>query len=150
MKKRIAVVFIVMVLLLLGVLTFLSIPKHLSGNYMVCSIEGKVKKVELDITIHRGMFKSKGITGKIIFDGTEYISVEDAYKNGPSGRGQFVIPTPNVFDITESIYIDEIGKNMKYIWLHEVSSKGQYSYFGPAKSIGEMNEITRMILEAWE
>ena len=55
MKKRIAVVFIVMVLLLLGVLTFLSIPKHLSGNYMVCSIEGKVKKVELDITIHRGM-----------------------------------------------------------------------------------------------
>lgn len=31
---------------------------------MVCSIDGKVKKVELDITIHRGMFKNKGITGK--------------------------------------------------------------------------------------
>lgn len=39
---------------------------------------------------------------------------------------------------------------MKYIWLHEVGSKGQYSFFGPAKSIEEMNEITRMILEAWE
>ena len=152
MKKRIAVVSIVMVLLLLGVLTFLSIPKHVSENYMVCSTEGEVKKVELNITIHRGMFKNKGITGKIIFDGTEYISVEDAYKNGPSGRGQFVIPTLNAFDITESIYIEEIetGKNMKYIWLHEVGEKGHYSYFGPAKSIEEMNEITRMILEAWE
>ena len=54
--------------------------------------------------------------------------------------------------ILQRALIEEIEteKNMKYIWLHEVGSKGQYSYFGPAKSIEEMNEITRMILEAWE
>ena len=76
--------------------------------------------------------------------------MEDAYENGPSGRAQFVIPTLNPFDITESIYIEELGKDMEYIWLHEVGSKAEESYFGPAETKEGLEEIMHMILNTWE
>lgn len=87
------------------------------------------------------MLKNKGTTKKVLFDGTEYTSVEDANEKGPKGRGQFLIPTLNPFNIKESICIKETLKDMEYIWLHEVGSKGACFYFGPAKTKKESNEI---------
>ena len=36
---------------------------------------------------------------------------------------------------------EELGKDMEYIWLHEVGSKAEESYFGPAETKEGLEEM---------
>lgn len=145
MKKRtIAGVVIALVLVAVGIVS--SIPRKVTGSYMLCSSTGEVKEAVFDIAINRGLLSGKGNNGKIVFNGVEYISEEDAYVRGPSGRDRFVVPTTSPIDITKSLYLVELGDDEEYIWLQEINENGQNSYYGPAQSIEELTAIYEKIL----
>ncbi len=150
MKKiTIAGIMISLVLVVVGIV--ISIPRKVTGSYMLCSRTGEVKEVVFDFTINKGLLSKKGITGKIVFNGVEYVSQNDTFGKGlkvkePIGPGWFVVPTKRPIDTTKRLYIAALGEDEEYIWLHEVDDNGQNSYFGPAQSLDEIVEIEEKIL----
>lgn len=159
MKPKKSVIIIVSVfaflLIVLGAGIFIARPKHVYAEYTVCSENGDTKEVVLDVTIYKKWFANKKLlgfrkmTGKITFDGTEYVDPYGEYNKRfnlwtEGGWITFVIPGTDLMDIKQRrLYVWIKNDKLEYIMLTEDNpeEQEQYSYYGPADTVEKQKEI---------
>lgn len=161
--KKIAVNVFIFLLIVLGAGIFIARPKHIHAEYTVCSAEGETKEVILDVRVHKKWF-AKGkllavwkLTGKIIFDGTEYVDPYGVYnKNGTvwaeGGSIQFVVPTSDLMELRQRIDLNMKNEDLETICLNVDDGSRRVFYFGPADTVEKQKEIMDDMVnngEAW-
>lgn len=107
----------------------------------VCTLEGDVLEVELDVTLRRHLWKPIGSHGKIIIDGVEYVNINDLYPKS-SIKTQtpihfFQIPSLYALDRGETLELHPAGNRLDQFMLSVVRSGVTFTYFGPAASKAE-------------
>ncbi|MCH5273066.1 MAG: hypothetical protein J1E35_05275 [Lachnospiraceae bacterium] len=109
----------------------------------------------MDVTVHKKWFVNKKLlsfqklTGKITFDGTEYVDPYGEYNKRSKlwpegGRIQFVIPGTDSMDIKQRLYVWIKNEKLEYVMIQEVDSDNpeeQYIYYGPADTTEKQKEI---------
>ncbi len=139
-SKIIVVSLIIILLLILGILLFR--PISYQAETTVCSLSGQALPVEFDITLHKYPLGSNKITGQIILNGKEYISVSDLYPNHQISSYVFHIPTGNAIENWENTIILDLYKNsFDYYVLYVMEPDNSCAYYGPASSLQEVEEI---------
>lgn len=163
-RKKVAIIVVsvfVVLLIVLGAGIYIARPKHVYAEYTVCSAEGETKEVILDVTVHKRWFAKKKLlavwklTGKIIFDGTEYVDPYGVYNKNrelwkEGGAILFVVPTLNLIELQQQIDLSMKNEDLEDIWIHVSDGNQQASYFGPADTIERQKEIADDIVNNWE
>ena len=147
MKKKYKVMLMLLIVVGIGICIYFNLSTKVYKEYNVCSYEGDVKEIILDITIKKKLFKNDIITGKLIFEGKEYFSAREVYKNWSSSRNEFIIPTSRPIDINDEIYLNIYDEKKEILWIHVVNQNGQCSYFGPADNLEEVGKISEEIVK---
>lgn len=149
-KRKIKVLSIFFTaILLLGLLLFALRPLHYQERVSVCTLEGDVLEVELDVTLRRHLWKPIESHGKIIIDGVEYVNINDLYPQS-SIKTQtsihiFQIPSRYALDRGDPIVLNPAGNWLDQFMLSVVRSGVTATYFGPAASQAEAWEVA----ESW-
>lgn len=141
-----------MALLLLGLLAFALRPLHYRQKVFACTLDGDVIEVELEVTLRRHLWKSVESQGKITIDGVEYVSMNDLYPkdsiNNCAGSHIFLIPDRYAIDTWENdkVFLEPIENRLDYFMLSLVRSGETGTYFGPAASQAEAQNVS----EKWQ
>lgn len=135
-------------LLLWGILSYSLRPIPYRQSISACTLDGDVINLELNVTLHRKLWNPMELHGKIIIDGTEYVSYSDLYPGTPieGAAGDihfFCIPGDNLMDTMEQdrLIIMPIENKLDCFWFCFVQSGESYTYFCPAKSQAQAQEI---------
>ncbi|MCM1118482.1 MAG: hypothetical protein NC543_03890 [bacterium] len=135
----------VLVLLVLWLFVLRPLPRR--QKVSACTLEGDVIEVELDITLCRHLFRSPTLRGTIEIDGVAYRSIHDIYpKNSvkvSEGIHIFLIPEQYALDTWENdrIYLTLTENRLESFMLSFVQAEETYTYFGPAASQAEAQEV---------
>lgn len=152
-KKVVIIGIVAFLLIVLGAGIYIARPKHVYAQYTVCSAEGEAKEVILDVTVHKRWFAKKKLlavwklTGKIIFDGTEYVDPYGVYNKNrelwkEGGAIQFVVPTLNLIELQQQIDLNMKNEDLEAICLRVNDGSRQVFYFGPADTVEKQKEIS--------
>lgn len=170
MKRRtkIAIIVLPLVLILLAVCIVYFRPLRYSGSYTACTLEGDTIQVEFDVVLHRGLWNGDKLTGRILVDGREFVSVRDLVRGSNASVDvlksntsfQFYMPTLNLWDsfrgdevmliLTErgqfdNFVITTINKPNEFSTTPYGSAQAEtYLYFGPADSQAEAENIANV------
>ena len=135
------------VLLLLGLGAYALRPLHFQKKVSVCTLDGDVLEAELDITLHRHLWKPVESHGTIMIEGVEYVNMNDLYSERSvkaNGAHIFLIPASYALDSWENdkIYLSLMENNLDSLMLDFVRSGEMLTYFGPAESQAEVQSIS--------
>lgn len=110
---KIAIITLPLVLILVVGCIIYFRPLRYSGSYTACTLEGDTIQVEFEVVLHRGLWNGDKLTGRILVDGREFVSVRDLIRGSHASvdvlesntRFEFYLPALNLW---ESFSGDEV------------------------------------------